>query len=133
MSYPYLFRQRALYESFASHKEAVEAIRKASRAEVEQFVKKIWPHAFLYEHGDEWTILPLDWRDRQRIKEDHPGFVIPAHLSMTMRFRKCREFDAEQRAKAEEKMWRLAAFTVIEHDRTKELEAIRLHEDHLRN
>jgi hypothetical protein len=121
MIYPYLTRSIPLYGPYASYKEARDAIRKMSDAECESLVKYFWPHAFLYGHGPECTILPMDWRDTERLKIEAPEIKIPARLSMTVFIGL--DWSRERQLRQENYLWRLAAFTVIEQARTKELES----------
>jgi hypothetical protein len=59
----------------------------------------------------------FDWRDRQRINAAHPEIEIPNTLSLTKCFKK--EAIGNQRPLLEHMMWRLAALTLVEIERTK--------------
>lgn len=122
MIYPYLLQNRSGYGRYASYREALNSLRDGQRQEHEEFVKSFWPHAFIYEHGPEWTVLPLDWRDRERLKEEGYKGKIPKVLSLTI-FRDARK-QPERREEFENEIWRLAAATVIEYQRTDELESL---------
>lgn len=124
MIYPYLLENKPLYGPYTSYGEAVKAVREMSREEAEAYVKSFWPHAFIYEHGPEWTVLPIDWRDRERLKTESPNIVIPTSLSMTI-FCSVKKIPAtpEELLYFEDYIWRLAAATVVEQSRTKELAA----------
>lgn len=119
MIYPYLTQPKNRYEAYASYKEASGANKTRSREEDEAYVRYFWPHAFIYEHGPEWTILPMDWRDRERLKVEAPEINIPATLSRTI-FALAYK-NPELRPQVEGRLWKLAAATVIEYARTEEL------------
>lgn len=130
MTYPYLLNRPALYSPYASYETALEAIRTNSREDNEAYVKLHWPHAFVYEHGRDWTVLPFDWRVRNRIQQETPELLslisIPAYLSFTRKIPREEglgyyDYSPEYRSKAEAGMWKLAAATWTEYMRTSEL------------
>lgn len=132
--YPYLLVEHPLYGKFPDYKTASDAIRAATQEEAEAYVHEVWPHAYLYEHGPEYTIVPMSWRDIDRLRKE--GFDIPGNLCMTRVWptssyrtsfepttRKYTQTPIAEELQAPRVlyMWRLAAATMIEKSRTKEL------------
>lgn len=133
MIYPYLLIKHPLYGDFPDYQTAIKWVRTASGEECELYVKKVWVHAYIYEHGREYTVVSMGWRDYKRIKEENPELDVPNSLSMTQMWSTYNSkwdsekniqvpLDIEEQIRRDTHMWRIAAATMIERDRTKELE-----------
>lgn len=71
--YPYLLTEKSPYAWFPSYKEAVKDHHKKTKEECEKYVRYFWAQAFIYEHGPDWTVIPMEWRTRNIVSHDLPS------------------------------------------------------------
>lgn len=129
--YPYLLVKHPPYGQFPDYKSATEWMRSASQPEHEAYVRAVWPHAYLYEHGYDYSVLSMGWRDFKWVQENHPELGVPNSLCMTISWKtynsrwdselkKVVPIDPIEQDRREKYMWKLAVATMMERSRTKE-------------
>lgn len=109
------------YGPYHSYKEAVEEVRKMTASQATEFIKSIYPEAWLHGHGNECTIIPFGSETAQRIYGTPERAKHPYCLSRTVLIGV--NWPREIQKEHEDKLWILSAFTTIEYLRTKELDA----------